>query len=371
MLVCTTGLFKLTLVGTSTLTAFTVFEGFHGHADYPFAKPAYSPRHVVSPDTAVECLAPAHPYVAPERLPTCDSLEEPGRWVKPPEGPELPSGPRLGDWPTRWVKRGIVFSRSWGGNMVWMPYDCRYTQYTQDQVVEKIHHTRIIYIGDSQTRSMFYPLVNTLNQNKILGNPKIVDQNPNAQGWIEFPVRGNNLVRYSLDNFLSGKVSQHSPTWHSFITAPQRQWDVVIAGMGNWAMCGNLANRGIGLWSLHRYHAEIDRIAKELREYAQRTGTRVIWHNQPSFPWDVDPYRNGARLRLFNAYSMAVMKAQGFEVFDTFNVSDGKLPDVKRDAGFRSHLERFRGGFCCTRLSATPLDTSTTTMSATTGRVCC
>ena len=90
-------------------------------------------------------------------------------------------------------------------------------------------------------------------------------------------------------------------------------------------MCGNLANKGVGLWSLQRYYKEIDRIAQQLRVYADRTGTRVLWHNQPNFPWEVDAYRNGARLRLFNTYATDRMISAGFEVFDSFNISDGML----------------------------------------------
>jgi hypothetical protein len=44
------------------------------------------------------------------------------------------------------------------------------------------------------------------------------------------------------------------------------------------------------------------------------TGTRVVWHNQPAFPWLPDTYRNNARIALFNAYASDVMRRHGIEV---------------------------------------------------------
>ena len=318
------GSFHMTLPGAYAVQAFTMFTDFHGHADWPFAKPIYAPKHVVRPGHTLQCAQPARPYVPPSQLPVCHNTQEPGRWVHPP-GTAAKKGPHAPGWPMRWKSSGIVFAKDWGSHMQWQPYACRYQDYTQDEITAKLQGKRIAYIGDSQTRSMFYPLVNALNQNKILGNPKIVDQNPNNQGWIEFPVRGNILVRYYLDNFLAETKNSHSVTWHAFHKGTTKLYDIIIVGMGNWAMCGNLANKGVGLWSLQRYHTEIDRIARQLKEYATQTGTRIIWHNQPNFPWDVDAYRNGARLRLFNRYATDRMASTGFEIFDTFNISHGML----------------------------------------------
>jgi len=320
------GSFFLTLPGQYCVQAFTMFENFHGHADFPYAKPAYNPQLIVKPKYVLHCVAPSRPWVPPKALPLCHTLMAPGRWVRPPGAPLKGPGPTaVGGWPAKWVKHGVIFASEFGGTFVWQPYDCQYRDFSQDQVAHALKGKRIMYIGDSQTRSMFYPLVNAINENKILGNPKIVDQNPNNQGWIEFAVRGGITVRYYLDNFLAATKNSHSLTWQSLIQETHHAWDIMVLGMGNWAMCGNLANKGVGLWSLQRYYKEIDRIAQQLRVYADRTGTRVLWHNQPNFPWEVDAYRNGARLRLFNTYATDRMISAGFEVFDSFNISDGML----------------------------------------------
>eukprot|EP00667_Euglena_gracilis_P008080 EG_transcript_8171 len=320
------GSFAFSLPGEYELQAFTMFENFHGHADHPYARPAYVPNALVTPDARkVRCARPRHAWRPPATLPRCDTLQAPGRWVRAPEGGPGRAGRAVGGWPARWLKSGVVFARRWGADMQWQPYHCHYSNYSQDDLVRALAGKRIAFIGDSQTRSLFYPVVNAIHQNKVLGNPKIVDQNPNHQGWIEFAVRGNITVRYFVDNFLADARSANSLTWHSLIRGAAHDWDLLVAGMGNWAMCGNLARQGIGLWSLHKYRREIDRIAKQLQEYSRRTGTRVIWHNQPDFPWEMDPYRNGARLRLFNRYATDRMVSLGLEVFDAFNVSSGML----------------------------------------------
>eukprot|EP00906_Rhabdomonas_costata_P028338 RCo040170 len=49
------GRFHLTLEGEYLVEAFTVFLGFHGVADHPFARPKYTPQYIVPQNHTLRC----------------------------------------------------------------------------------------------------------------------------------------------------------------------------------------------------------------------------------------------------------------------------------------------------------------------------
>ena len=124
----------------------------------------------------------------------------------------------------------------------------------------------------------------------------------------------NSTVEWASHSVLPPLCHQLPISSSSSPRVDSKEWDIVITGMGNWAMCGNLVRLGVGLWPLKKYYTEITRIGKQLKAFIGRTGARVIWHTQPAFPWLPDTYRNNARIGLFNAYSTSVMHELGIEV---------------------------------------------------------
>eukprot|EP01012_Entosiphon_sulcatum_P034233 TRINITY_DN4338_c0_g1_i1.p1 TRINITY_DN4338_c0_g1~~TRINITY_DN4338_c0_g1_i1.p1 ORF type:complete len:270 (+),score=22.41 TRINITY_DN4338_c0_g1_i1:61-870(+) len=125
------GLANATLPGKVEVQAFTMFEGFHGHADPPFARPAYTVQAITPPKLRLNCLKPADPLPqSPSALPVCKSLVETGRWVRfPGDTTTSPPNLPLGDWPALYqTKNNVRFARSWGAHMSWQPYGCSYPE---------------------------------------------------------------------------------------------------------------------------------------------------------------------------------------------------------------------------------------------------
>jgi len=299
----------LTISGWYTLQAAHLFGRFHAVTELlPITQYALAPvtkkRYRVGFD-----LHPNTPCARSLRATPC-SLEglTHGRWVRP----EAVRG-YLDPFPPwkfpRVPGKNLAEAHSWGSDAVWTPYNCTWRLLAQPEARVCLANTSLLFIGDSMTRSFFYPFLNKLWENKIQGNPKITV----ADGPRVWTVAPNIRLQYSPDPFLT-EPSMYQAMLQS------TDYDIVVLGMGDWPASSTV--RPKGLWPFARYRSHIDAVARDLAAFVARTGTRVLWHTIPAFGIaDFDAWRNNQRFQLYNEYCVRRFRAAGIPVLDLFAVS--------------------------------------------------
>eukprot|EP01012_Entosiphon_sulcatum_P003939 TRINITY_DN11430_c0_g1_i1.p1 TRINITY_DN11430_c0_g1~~TRINITY_DN11430_c0_g1_i1.p1 ORF type:complete len:560 (+),score=72.66 TRINITY_DN11430_c0_g1_i1:51-1730(+) len=313
-----TAQFQLSSKDLYHVQAQVLFRKFNGVIDPPATGKFAGWYNVVRfPSLGLRCTA--NGMTDETELPPCRSLSEPGRWTTVHVGPD----PKLGVtantqhvWFNYLQLAGQVFRR-WGAFMHWTPYArCTYRAFSANDLLQRLtepgRKRRWLFIGDSMTRSLYFPFAR-----RLIGS----SQRENFQSAnMTISWKGVELV-YLRSEFL--RSDEPGDGWTEILNATGK-YDVVVTGYGSWPASDH--RRYGGLWDLDRFRHATEVIATQLRRFANITKARVIWHQHPATPWDErGPFCNNARFRVLNAVARAIMTRHGFEIFDLWSVSEVML----------------------------------------------
>eukprot|EP00667_Euglena_gracilis_P009959 EG_transcript_10133 len=302
------GRFRTTVGGWFTLQATHLFGRYHAVTEL-IPKPKYTMLRLTDRQYRLGLALPSLRNITAPVLPPCSpATSGVGRWLRcEADWPYLDPFP---PWKfPRVPGKNLAEAHSWGSDAHWTPYTCSWQPPTQAEARRCLADSSVLFIGDSMTRSFFYPVLNLLWEDKILGNPKITV----ADGPKTWTVKPNIRLEYSPDPFLDEERLFRA-------TLRSDAYDVVVLGMGDWPASSTVQPKG--LWPLRRYRSHIDSIAADLRSFINRTRTRVVWHTIPAFGIaDFDTWRNNRRFELYNAYARQRFEGIGVPVLDLYAIS--------------------------------------------------
>mmetsp|Transcript_20061 Transcript_20061/g.35835 ORF Transcript_20061/g.35835 Transcript_20061/m.35835 type:complete len:576 (-) Transcript_20061:1738-3465(-) len=293
------GKFRTTVSGWFGFIAKHLFDNYDGITEVK-SKTRYLVQPITDKRYRVGLPLMTKEEPDPKTLPHCTHLwDSPARWWKPPK-----ARPYMDPFPPwkfpRTPGKNLEEAHSWGSDAQWAPYNCSWTPVPQEAARQCLKDSTVLFIGDSMTRSFFYPFLNKIWENKIQGNPKITV----ADGPRKWIVDKTITLQYSPDPFLN-----EEKMFQTMLQNPN--FDVVVLGVGDWPASSTIQPKG--LWTFKQYKEHIDQLVLNLAGYKQRTRTRVIWHTIPAFGIaDFDAWRNNRRFQLYNDYAVPRLRQHGY-----------------------------------------------------------
>ena len=165
-----TGRFHVTTSGWFTLQCTHLFDQYHAVTELK-PKTRYVARSLTEGRYRVGLPLQKEAPPAPA-LPCRDLWGAPARWWRPPD-----VRPYVDPFPPwkfpRTPGKNLAQADSWGSDARWTPYNCTWAPLAQSAARACFAGARVLFIGDSMTRSFFYPTLNRLWEDRIVGNPKI------------------------------------------------------------------------------------------------------------------------------------------------------------------------------------------------------
>lgn len=247
-----------------------------------------------------------------------------GRWMKC--GNIIPGLERCGPWQST----EFDFDRIHGFR--WLPYDCQYHSYTNDEVKRCFARNgwdSIVFAGDSHMRYRAYHWVTRLYGSCVscvkTHIKMVFDKVPRIQ-WV-FDARGTRLPLSFPNLTLPYEKYIHPKVRRSKFSAP----------FPTDALESKLFLLNFGHWVL-RESKDQDFIFKKLHAYAKAAkylinrGKSVLWVNTVSLPWRTDqavkhwrentsPYR----VRHLDRIADKIIKEYGIPTVNAYDISDGRI----------------------------------------------
>ena len=272
-----------------------------------------------------QCTLPSTQWVSCERAndqlqetssgSMCTGLEKntSGRWVK--EEGTVHTRVRV----KKIQRNPIVFQWAIQGDSLahWTPESCQLSRRTAESARAALKGKRLIVGGDSQSRALYYSIVNFLSGygNECLRNISTIDAEPshciaNVKGSQRKKVAGLDAIDFVDDHFLDKLPGRY------------QGYDVVVVGFAQ-----HPASKEH--WSYAKYRNALDAKLTHAKSLAA-AGTAVVWllapqypHTKQGYPVVVKDWRTDMRLTLFNDYAKEKMQAAGIPVIDAFAISTG------------------------------------------------
>lgn len=268
-----------------------------------------------------------NPSVAVDRTRFCSANESgsvKGRWVKC--GNIIPNLERCGPW------QGPEFDFDQIHGFRWLPYECQYHTYTDDEIKRCFARNgwdSIIFAGDSHTRYRAYHWATRLYGGCtacVKTHIKMLfDKVPRIE-WM-FDARGTRLP-LSFENLtLPNEKYIHPKVRRSKFSSPfpleALNSKLFLLNFGHWVLRES-RDREFMYNKLHAY-------AKAAKILINR-GKTVLWVNTVSLPWRTDqavkhwrentsPYR----VRSFNHIADKIIKQYGIPTVNAYDISDGRI----------------------------------------------
>ncbi|XP_065069421.1 uncharacterized protein LOC135694552 [Rhopilema esculentum] len=252
-----------------------------------------------------------------------------GRWVKCGNvlGDLFPPLERCGPWQS---DPNFNFDHIHGFR--WLPYRCQLHHYSNDDMKRCLAKSRwrsLVFAGDSHMRYRAYHWVTRLYgacHSCAKTHIKMVFNKIPRIEWI-FDARGTRLpltygnISLPYEKYMHPKVRRSK--FSTQFPGDAMESDLFIMNFGHWAL---------------RESTDYEFMTKKLAAYTEsmvylmRSGKQVIWVNTVSLPWRSDQAvidwkenTSPSRVRQFNDLADRYMKANGIQIVDAFQISDGRI----------------------------------------------
>ena len=213
----------------------------------------------------------------------------------------------------------------------WEPAQCRLLTYpfstVESRLIDSLRGAKIVVIGDSQARALYYGLVNILNGNELLcvRNITVLEDEPqqcipNVKGSVSRTIR-RIQIDFVADNFLDSLSNKDKSLRYV-------KYDVIIAGFAQHPASSKH-------WPLGKYRQKLLKRITYLQHLAAGLSSSnlfsagggrrlVLWYAAPQYPHsttgypvEVKDWRTDARLRIFNDFAFLYASATWRDANDT------------------------------------------------------
>eukprot|EP00759_Apiculatamorpha_spiralis_P054023 PhF_6_TR676/c0_g1_i1/m.1035 len=190
-----------------------------------------------------------------------------------------------------------------------VPTGCYWEGYTQHDLGTKcLGNKKLAFLGDSHNRVTFVHLLNVLNRPKPMQDHGVKQMGTRRETISTFGISMDFYNDVLLENI--GRLVTSSSSY-----------DVVIAGMGSWAIGGQGKDApagtpsDFGRWSRVKYRSVIKGIMEHMHTVRQhkKGNVKLVWIGIPAYPPNQrtfaklkGEYRNNPRIQAYNAVAYKI-----------------------------------------------------------------